>query len=119
MKKYTFYKHQISGEIAPLVVWQNDYESTEPDQWVVEGKLIPIELTSDGDASLTNRVFHLWYGNAEEGEEYISEWQEIAKDNDGNEYRITWQFDVIKGYEPYDDEWPWDDLDHIAIVQEI
>lgn len=132
MRKYDFYIHTISGDIQPLDDWRYDYESMDPESWhgkpieecnpanwIEDGKLIPLKLTSEGNATLTNRVFSLWYGKAEEGEEYISEWQEIAKDEDGNEYRIIWQFDVIKGFEPYDEELPWDNLDNISRIQSI
>lgn len=54
------------------------------------------------DATLSNRVFSGWFGDAADGEEYISEWTAPAVDRDGNEYTVSWHFNVVKGEEPED-----------------
>lgn len=67
-------------------------------------------------ATLSNRPFAGWWGDAEDGDEYTSEWVARAIDDAGDEYQVYWQFDAIKGEEPEDDgNWPWDD-EHIARV---
>lgn len=61
-------------------------------------------------AVLTNRVFTGWFGDAADGEEYVSEWAANAIGMDGNQYVVKWQFDLIRGEEPEDDSnLPWDD----------
>lgn len=84
------------------------------------------EITHSGKAyalldqvELTNRAFNGWWGDAAEGEEYISEWSTPAIDQDGEEYVVRWQFTAIKGQEPEDDgDWPWDD-EHVTDVQVV
>lgn len=67
-------------------------------------------------AELTNRVFHGWWGDAQEGETYTTEYSASAFDNDGNQHRVYWQFEVVKGQEPEDDgDYPWTD-DNISNV---
>lgn len=75
------------------------------------------ELTDN--CFLTNRLFDGWWGDAEEGEEYTSEWEAPARDETGNIYRVTWQFEAIKGEEPEDDGWPWENDEHIINVEMI
>lgn len=68
-------------------------------------------------ATLTNRVFHGWWGDASESEpEYTSEYGAAAEDDAGDPYKVIWQFDAVKGEEPEDEgNWPWDD-GHITSV---
>lgn len=132
MTAYTFYQHQISGDIAPLSNWQSDYRSMDPGSWhgkepwecnpadwLVDGKLQELELHSDDECTLTNRVFHGWWGDVAEGDSYVSEWQCSAKDGDGNDYLIVWQFPAVKGDEPEDDAWPWGDESFIYSIKAI
>lgn len=63
-----------------------------------------------GDISATNRVFSGWWGDAKNGEEYIAEYSAPAVGDDGEEYVIRWQFDVIKGDEPEDDTLDWENV---------
>ena len=75
--------------------------------------------TSDDECSLSNRVFAGWWGDAAEGEEYISEWVDTAHDEHGNRYQVRYHFDAIKGQEPEDDsDWPWRDS-HIDSVRPL
>lgn len=68
-------------------------------------------------AELTNRVFHGWFGDAEEGESYTTEYVAHAYDSRGTEYRVYWQFDVVRGEEPEDEgDYPWDD-EHVSSVE--
>ena len=79
-----------------------------------EGK----EYIIDNQATLSNRIFMgSWFG-ALDGEAYTSEWLADAHDGDGNKNQVYWQFDAVRGDEPWDDSnWPWDDS-HIAFVRE-
>lgn len=63
------------------------------------------------DAMLTNRVFPGWYGDANDGEEYVTEFDAPAIDSEGNSCRVVWRFNVVKGDEPIDDgDHDWDDV---------
>ena len=65
-------------------------------------------------AELTNRIFPGWWGDARDGEEYISEWSASAIGEDGEEYVVVWQFDVVKGQEPEDDvKLPWNEIHEV------
>lgn len=61
---------------------------------------------------LTCRVFPNCFTEVDDGEEYTSEWSARAVDEngeEGNEYKVVWQFEAVKGTEPEDDsDWPWD-----------
>jgi hypothetical protein len=70
------------------------------------------------EATLSNRVFTGWWGDAEEGEPYTAEYNADAVDADGNQYMIYWQFDEIKGNEPEDESnYPFDDA-HVTRVDQ-
>lgn len=69
-----------------------------------------VEYALITEASLTNRVFPGWWGDAKDGEEYASEFSAKAVDAEGNEYIATWQFDQTKGAEIDDDCLDWDSV---------
>lgn len=74
-------------------------------------------LTLTADAQLSNRVFAGWWGDAKDGETYQAEFSAPAKDDQGNEYTVYWQFEAIKGQEPEDDSnYPWHDESAICRV---
>ena len=54
-------------------------------------------------ASLSNRSFPGDFQSAEEGEQYTAEYWAAAKDSDGNDVTVYWQFDEVKGQEPEDE----------------
>lgn len=67
------------------------------------------------EADYSNRVFPGWYGDAQEGEEYVTEFSAKALDDDGNEYWVYWMFDTIKGEEPADNgNWPWGEVARVV-----
>ena len=66
-------------------------------------------------AEFTNRLFAGGFQDAETGEEYTTEYSAPALGDDGYEYVVTWQFDVIKGDEPADEDHDWDDV-HAVIA---
>jgi hypothetical protein len=71
----------------------------------------------DNQAELTNRVFPGWWGDAEEGESYTAEWAADAADEQGQDCKVVWQWQEIKGEELEDaGNYPWDDdqVDHIV-----
>lgn len=66
-------------------------------------------------ADYSNRVFPGWFGDAQEGEAYTTEFSAKALDDDGNEYQVYWMFDTVKGEEPADNgNWPWDEVARIV-----
>ena len=68
-------------------------------------------------AELTNMIFPDWWGDAREGEEYLSEWHASAMGQDGYDYVVTWRFETVKGEEPEDDsDWPWDTKPYSVIA---
>ena len=75
-------------------------------------------LTVTDNAYLTNRCFPGWFGEAEEGESYTAEYEAPSKDNEGNSYRVRWQFEVVKGQELEDEgAYPWDN-EHVSQIIE-
>lgn len=122
MSTYTFYINTISGDIATLSDWRSDYESMDveswhgkpaekcnSDKWIEDGKLEAIEVNTDDSCFLTNLIFPGWWGDAEVGEAYRSEWACYGENEANDRYKIVWRFPAVKGQEPDDDEWPWDD----------
>lgn len=76
-------------------------------------------ITLTEQATLTNRVFTGWWGEAQEGKSYTVEYSARGKDTEGNEYRVYWQFDAVKGDEPEDESnYPWKDSDISRVVDE-
>lgn len=76
-----------------------------------EGKTYTLTQVAD----YSNRVFPGWYGDAQEGEEYVTEFSAKALDDDGNEYWVYWMFDTVKGEEPADNgNWPWDEVARVV-----
>lgn len=72
-----------------------------------------------GQAYLSDRVFPGGWHDAEEGEEYTTEYYADAVDPDGNDYIVVWQFDTVKGEEPEDEEnYDWSD-DNIVEVRRV
>lgn len=68
-------------------------------------------------ADFSNNVFPGGYQGAEEGDAYTTEFSCPAYDADGDEYRVCWQFETVKGEEPGDlSNYPWDD-EHIVEVR--
>lgn len=68
-------------------------------------------------ANLTNRMFPGWWGAAQAGDEYTSEWSAPAIGEDGEEYVVRWQFDAVRGQEPEDDScWPWDRISEVMVA---
>lgn len=132
MATFTFYIHTISGDIATLDKWRSDYKSMDVEtwhgkpveecnheDWFKDGKLEAIEMFSDDECFITSRVFTFWQGDADYGEKYFSEWARYAEDGEGNRYKIVWMFETIKGEEPEDDDWPWEDESLIHRVETI
>lgn len=64
-------------------------------------------------AEFTNRLFAGGFQDAETGEEYTTEYSAPAMREDGEEYVVRWQFDVIKGEEPADEDHDWDDVNDV------
>lgn len=71
------------------------------------------------DATLTNRVFPGWWGDVTDDEEYFAEWQAIGTGPAGESVRIVWQFPAVKGAEPDDDAWPWDEQRYVQSIERI
>lgn len=68
------------------------------------------QIESRDECFLTDRDFPGWFGDAKDGDEYIAEYADYATDADGNEYRLVWQFVLVRGEEPDDDSsLPWED----------
>jgi len=85
----------------------------------LEVELALLKIDIDGECFPTNRVFPGWFGDARMGEKYWSEWQCYAVNTDGERYKIVWLFPAVKGAEPEDDGWQWDDesfIDRIEII---
>ena len=62
-------------------------------------------------AELSNRVFHGWWGDASDGEQYTTEWSAPVMGEDGFDYIVVWQFDETKGAEPEDTScYDWDSV---------
>jgi len=132
MSTHIFYVHTISGDIATLDDWRADYESMDVESWhgkpaeecnrenwIKDGKLEAIELNCDDECFPTNRVFPGWFGAASEGEEYQSEWACYAIDEYGERYKIVWRFPIVKGEEPENDDWSWDDESFIHRIETV
>ena len=64
-------------------------------------------------AEFTNRLFAGGFQDAETGEEYTTEYSARAMGEDGYEYFVRWQFDVVKGDEPADEDHDWDDVESV------
>jgi hypothetical protein len=62
-------------------------------------------------ATLSNRVFAGWFGDAAEGKHYTAEYQALAADGNGNSHLVIWHFYAIRGQEPEDEgEYNWGDV---------
>lgn len=73
----------------------------------------------DTQAVLTNGVFAGWFGDAEDGEEYTTQYAATGYRDDGAEYRIFFEFSVVKGEEPEDEsEYTWND-EHVSGVSPL
>jgi hypothetical protein len=68
-------------------------------------------------ATLSNCVFPGWWGDVDEGDVYITEYWASAVDDEGNRFRVVWHFETIKGEEPQEEDYPWDD-GHVVRVDE-
>lgn len=77
------------------------------------------EYTLTDQADYTNRVYPGWWGDAQEGEEYTVEFGCPAVDEAGNIYRVTWQFEVVKGEEPLPEDHEWADVAAVELVEEV
>ena len=82
------------------------YEKNTFGDVTIDGKIY--SLTEQ--AELTNRVFPGWWGDAESGETYTSEWSARAIGPDGEPYEMIWQFEQVKGSEQEPDTLDWDDV---------
>lgn len=69
-----------------------------------------------GEAYISVRAFNGGFIDAKEGEQYLLEWEARAEDAAGDEFFIRWQFTVIKGDEPSDDDLPFDDEAYVTDV---
>lgn len=75
------------------------------------------EYTLAEQATLSNRMFPGWFGDAEEGEPYTAEYQAAAVDNGGESYMVLWHFETVRGEEPWDEsDYPFDN-DHVWSVE--
>lgn len=75
-----------------------------------------VEYRLEEDATLSNRVFPGWWGDAEEGESYTAEYQARATGPDGNDYMVYWQFEEVKGKEPEDESnYPWENIHSVKL----
>lgn len=73
--------------------------------------------TIDGDAFFSNRPFAGWWGDADEGQGYTSEWYQPTIDEDGNNVTLVYHFDALRGEEPEDDGWDWANDNNIVDVK--
>lgn len=72
-------------------------------------------FTLTADADFSSRVFPGGWHDAEDGEEYVSEWDAPAVDAEGEKYIVRFHFYASKGGELEPDYFPWDD-EHIVDV---
>ena len=72
-----------------------------------DGQEIEIEVTHEAYPS--SRLFSGCFTEAEEGEEYISEWILRGRDAVGEEWEVTYHFTETKGEESDADCLPWED----------
>lgn len=69
------------------------------------------------DATFSNCVFPGWWGDAEVGETYTAQFWANAEGPDGEDYRVTWEFPVVKGEEPEDaGEYPFTDSNIVSVT---
>ena len=78
-------------------------------------QVIEIEVTQEAYAS--NRLFFGCFSNAEEGEEYTTEWILRGRDADGERWEVTYHFTETKGEESDADGLPWGDEFIVKIEQ--
>lgn len=121
MAIYTFYENMDNNEIHTLRWWKELYKfvcTTVPyEKWFDRMAAKTIELTSDENYHFVKNLFIGGFCDIEEGDAYVSEWTCLAKDKEGNEYKIFWRFAVIKGKEPKIEEWPWQDETSISKIE--
>lgn len=73
-------------------------------------------ITLTDSATLTNRVFTGWFGDASDGENYTAEYKAGGIDSNGDFVEVYWQFGEVKGQETEDEgSYPWDN-EHITQV---
>jgi hypothetical protein len=78
-----------------------------------DGKVL--HLTTQADFS--NRLIgYMDYHEAGMGEEYQFEMSALAKNDDGNEYKVYWIFWATKGSEKDLDEYDYDNIDRIERI---
>jgi len=98
-----------------LNIQNRDHDLIIPSDTDTDNKL---ELISDDNNVLTDREFPGWWGNADDGDTYISQWVCDAVGHDRCNYQIIFEFPAVKGDEPDDDGWPWGDASFIVEVWE-
>lgn len=67
---------------------------------------------------LSNRIFPGWWGDADQGEEYMSEWVAPAISQDGHNVAIVWRFDEVKGLERGENDYEWDAVHNVTFDDE-
>lgn len=108
----TFLINTNTGSIDTAKNWRDelgaDFEAAE----IEEIGAKPID-----QATLTNRVFPGWWGDAQDGEEYIEEWEEHYIADNGQEFSAIYHFTNLRGEDgTAPDDLTWDE-DHIWMVK--
>lgn len=87
-----------------------------------------VEYVELDNPELTNHIFPGWWGDADQGESYVSQWScpaAAASDFERDDFdpddlsnppvTLIFEFPAIKGQEPEDGgDWPWDDERYIS-----
>ena len=95
--------------------WIDMFPELTRDLYTEETGKILLVVTQEAYPS--NNVFPHCFQEAEEGEEYISEYVLKGHDKDGQDWEVVYRFMEIKGEEKEPDSLPWENHENIHRIQ--
>jgi len=80
-------------------VWYQSL-SLEP----IEDSVSVLELIVESEISRTDVFYPESFASVDGGDDYVDQWSATAKDSNGNQYVVVWEFTQTKGDECHDSD---------------
>jgi len=117
MSKSEWYYVDDVEELEKIEEKEKENEDYYIEYQIEKGRLKRLTLTVEEETQLTNELF---FGSAHDtfdGDEYTQEWVAEAHDENGELFKVYWNFDVLKGSEPDKSQLKFEDESKIVKIE--
>ena len=100
------YEYSVAAESKDeaLTKFANEVNYARLSLEPIEESVSVVELTVVSEINRTNAPFAESFASVDEGDDYVDQWSANAKDSNGNQYVVVWEFTQTKGDECHDSD---------------